>query len=74
MDRDQFPYDHGIEDKGPPLQKGSKVVGLGGKGGGWGGGLFSLGNNQLLPKDSSFVFLCSPPLVEVLAVFYNELA
>ena len=49
-------------------------MGLGGKGGGWGGDLLSLDNNRILPKDSSSVFLCSPPLVEVLVVFYNELA
>ena len=49
-------------------------MGLGGKGGGWGGGLLFLGNNRVLPKDSSSVFLYSPPLVEVLVVFCNEFA
>ena len=47
-------------------------MGLGGNGRGCGGGLLSLDNKKVLPKDSSSVRLCSPPLVEVLAVFCNE--
>ena len=48
-------------------------MGLGGKGGGCGGGLLSLGNNKVLPKDSSSALPCSPSLVEVLTVFCSRL-